>query len=317
MNKKTAKPWYKRMKKGTILVLLFLFLLPAMAGFFVSIMSKLALLDVFFSLSQTSDLLAETNILLLGIDATAGTHRSDAIMVVHLNPIEKEVKVVSIPRDTLVYIPGIGLDKVNHAYAHGGVILTKKTISRFLSISVPYYVVVNVSGLEKIIDKLGGVKINVEKRMYYVDYAGGLFVDLYPGPQILNGKKALGYLRFRADGEGDLGRVKRQQKFIGEFSRQLLKGKNLAKSPRIIFELLSNIDTNLNMREIAGFYFGLRQALDFKRAAMTSLPGKDFIVDGIYYWKPDPEAVKEIRKNFSSSKALDTKGILKRELVIS
>jgi len=298
----------KIMKKKVLLIILFLIILPAMAGLLFSFAAKIALLDVFLSLTPSEKLLSETNVLILGIDATRGTHRSDTIMVAHLNTIDKEVKVVSIPRDTLVYIPGIGLDKINHSYAHGGIKLTKKTVSKFLNISVPYYVIVNISGLEKIIDKLGGIRINVEKRMYYVDHAGGLYVDLYPGPQILSGKKALGYVRFRADGEGDMGRIKRQQKFLSELARQFMKAKNMARSPRIAFELLSNIDTNLNVREIIGLYLSMRQALDFRRVAMVSLPGKDLIVDGIYYWKPDPEAVKDIRINFLKSEIPEFRG---------
>jgi len=317
MKRKISKPWHKRIKRGTILVLVFLIIIPALAGFMMSMATKLALLNIFFSLTPTSKFLSETNVLILGVDTVLGTHRSDTIMVAHLNPLEKEVKVVSIPRDTLVYIPGIGLDKVNHTFAHGGVDLTKKTISRFLNISIPYYVVVDVSGLAAIIDKLGGIKINVEKRMYYVDYAGNLFVDLYPGLQTLNGKQTLGYIRFRHDGEGDIGRIRRQQKFIRELARQFLSGKNLIRSSRSVFELLSNINTNLNVQEIVGLYLGMRQAFDLKRIVMTSLPGKDFIVDGIYYWKPDPEEVKNIRSNFLSRNVPDVRGSLNREFRIS
>jgi len=259
----------------------------AFIGFVLPVVSKFALLDVFLTLTPASNLISETNILVLGVDSNRGTHRSDTIMVAKIDPLEKETKLLSIPRDTIVVIPGRGLDKVNHAFAYGGIELSRSTISRFLEIPIPYYVMIDIGGLEDLIDKLGGITINVEKRMYYVDYAGGLFVDLKPGRQKLNGREAVGYIRFRHDKQGDIGRIKRQQKFLRAFAKQFSNRTNILKSPGLLLSFLSGIQTNLNFKEIVGLALAVRGAHDLGRIEMASLPGRDLMIDDVYYWRAD------------------------------
>ncbi len=123
------------------------------------------------------------NILFLGVDSVDHSSRSDTIIVVGISPDEK-VALLSIPRDTRVNVPGKGYTKINHAYAYGGIELLKKTIENFMGIDINYYVKTDYQGFEKVIDKIGGIEINVEKRMYYVDKAGHLYIDLKPGKQV-------------------------------------------------------------------------------------------------------------------------------------
>lgn len=286
------------MKKYLIVIFIVLIFFSTCFGFFVALASKMALFDVFLGLSPKTPFFPEANILVLGIDNAFG-HRSDTIMVLHTDPEKKEADLISIPRDTLAVIPGRGLDKINHAYAYGGLELARKSVESLLNIEIPYYIIVDLSGITNLIDELGGINIDVEKRMYYIDYAGELNIDLYPGPQKLSGRQAMGYLRYRSDG-GDFSRISRQQKFIFSLANEMVKRQNLFRSPRLFMNLLSYLETNLNSRETLGLCLGLRGVQESNRISMATLPGTDLLVDGIYYWRPDIENIKNLVSKFTN-----------------
>jgi len=273
------------------------------------IIGRFSALEILFSILPTSTPLAnETNILILGSDATPGIKRSDAIMVVHVNPQKNEVDVISIPRDTLVLIPGIGMDKINHAFAYGGAELSLRTVSNFLGVDIPYYISIGCDGITKVIDQIGGVPVNVAKRLYYVDYAGGLFVDLNPGFQRLSGKQSMGYLRFRHDSEGDYGRIERQHKFIQSLGSEIVTQKDIFRTPSVIQELLSYVQTNLKTEEILNIASALRSAYDGKHVNMYSLFGSGTMIDNVYYMKPNEEFVHNVvAKVFTSGNGKNKK----------
>ena len=271
------------MKKFLIILTVLIVFFSAAFGFLFAIASKYALLNIFLSITPTKTMFPAANILILGADNAFG-HRSDTIMVLHTNPEKNSASLLSIPRDTLAVLPGQGLDKINHAYAYGGVELAKKTVEKLLNINIPYHLVVDLSGITSIIDQLGGIAVNVEKRMYYVDHAGGLYIDLKPGSQKLNGRQAMGYLRYRRDG-GDMKRISRQQKFLQSLANELLKRENLLRSPRLFLTLLSYLNTNLSSKNTLSLSLGLRQAYEQGKVYMATLPGYDMMIDGIYYWK--------------------------------
>ncbi len=277
-----------------IFVVLILFLTSVSLGFLAAVLSRITLLETLLTLMPASGLLEPTNVIVLGIDATAGSKRSDTIMLLHVNPATRFAGVLSVPRDTQVSIPGYGKDKINHAYAYGGIELAKKTAAEFLKVDIPYYIKVDLSGLANIIDRLGGVTINVEKRMYYVDNAGKFFVDLKPGTQKLSGQQALGYVRFRHDNLGDFGRVERQQKFLHSLANEMIYGGNIVKAPALLYDLISNIETNLNSREILGLTIALRQAYESGNIEMETIPGESEMQRGIYYWMPDMAGLQKI-----------------------
>ena len=279
------------MKKIIIITTIILVILSSAFGFVVAVAAKLALFDIFLALSPSTPFFPEANIMVLGVDDAFG-HRSDTIMVLHTSPAKKEAYLVSIPRDTLAVLPGRGLDKINHAYAYGGIELTRKSVESLLNVKIPYYIVANLSGIVNVIDELGGIKIDVEKSMYYIDYAGGLYIDLKPGQQSLSGKQAMGYLRYRQDG-GDFSRISRQQKFLRALANELLRRDNLLRSPKLFLTLLSYLDTNLEAKAVLGLSLGLKSAYERGAVTMTTLPGTDIMVDGIYYWKPDKESLKK------------------------
>jgi anionic cell wall polymer biosynthesis LytR-Cps2A-Psr (LCP) family protein len=135
--------------------------------------------------------------------------------------------------------------------------------------------------------------------MYYVDYAGGLYIDLKPGHQRLSGKQAMGYLRYRADG-GDFKRITRQQKFLRSLAGEMLKRDNILRSPKLFLSLLSYLHTNLNARQSYGLGLSVREAVELGQINMTTLPGSDLMVDGIYYLKPNLAHIKLITQRFKN-----------------
>jgi len=288
----TRRP--RRRRPFFLLSALFLFIVfAAFLGFTLAIFSKFILFETLLTLLPGEKLLSETNILVMGLDSGEQIHRSDTIMVVHVNPSKNQINVVSIPRDTIVSIPGHGLDKVNHAFAFGGPELSRTTVEQFLGIKLPYYVSIDMKGLGHLIDEIGGITIDVEKRMFYADYSQNLLVDLQPGLQKLSGSSALSYLRYRSDG-GDLTRILRHQKFISALATQILKKENILRSPQLLLKLVSFMDTNLSTRDIIGLAVNMRKIYEFGEIKMSQIQGYDSMIDGVYYMQPDAQQVQKI-----------------------
>lgn len=280
---------------GLVLLVIFLIGTSSFLGFMASfVLSRFSAIEMLFMVSPSTVQISEMNILILGIDATDGAKRSDTIMVVHVDPQTKNIGIVSVPRDILVAIPGVGLDKINHAYAFGGADLACATTSSFLGIPVKDYIKIDLSGLEHIVDILGGVTVNIEKRMYYADYGGKLFIDLKPGIQKLTGKQAVGYLRFRHDALGDIGRVKRQQQFLQEVAQEIAKTKNPVKIYNLISSILQCVDTNISSQQIFTLSSIINQAYEVGNIAIVSLPGSPIMIDGISYLQPDMAGISRI-----------------------
>lgn len=228
-------------------------------------------------------------VMIMGVDEREGdVGRSDTLMVATLDPKKKKAAILSIPRDTRVKIRGNGFDKINAAYAYGGYHLTKDTVENLLGVEMEHYVLINVKSFKKIIDAIGGVEINVEKRMYYEDVwddDGGLLINLYPGMQHMDGNTAITYVRYR-DEEGDIGRIARQQKFMQAVMDKITSPAIIPRIPTIVKEVIGSIQTDLSMKELIEFLTTLKEA---QRYGLQSemLPGKPMYIDGISYWIPD------------------------------
>lgn len=202
------------------------------------------------------------NVLVLGVDSGSDdVRRSDTIMVVSADPITREVGVLSIPRDTLVSIPGRpGRERVGHAHAYGGPERALEAVRSFLGVPIHYYVRVDFRGFEALVDTLGGVTVDVEKRMRYSDPAQGLEIDLAPGRQRLDGQRALQYVRYRRD--GDINRIHRQQKFLIAVLQESRKVGTLFRLPRLVRQLRDYVDTDMPaeaMFRLAQLAAGLRE----------------------------------------------------------
>lgn len=231
------------------------------------------------------------NVLLIGTDQRDNEpSRSDTLILATLFPQEKQVKMLSIPRDTRVSIPDRnGQEKITHAHAYGGVELTQKTVENYLGVDIDYYIKVNFQGFKNIIDILGGVTLNVEKRMYYPSEE----IDLQPGLQNLDGHDALAYVRFRSDGQGDIGRVERQQKFLAALTEHVKSFTTLTKIPSLVKEVNNHIQTNMGTKDI--IYFASKFiSIDPQNIETKMVPGRADLVGGISYWITDFNALEKI-----------------------
>ena len=235
------------------------------------------------------------NIMVMGVDErNDDAGRSDTLFVMTVDTNTKEVAMLSIPRDTRVKIPGKSWDKINHAYAFGGYKLTQQAVEGLLGIKIDHHIMIDIAGFKKIIDAIGGVSIDVEKRMYYTDPyddGGGLVIDLRPGVQHMNGETAIQYVRYR-DEEGDIGRVERQQKFLKAVLNEVTSPSVLTKIPSIIKEVSSVIKSDMSTSEMLGVAKSLNDAS--KKGLKTDMvPGKPAYIDEISYWLPDLLALRQ------------------------
>jgi len=250
---------------------------------------------------------SEVQVMIMGVDSREDdVGRSDTLMVATVDPSQGKVSLLSIPRDTRVKIEGNGYDKINHAYAFGGHELTQKTVENLLGVPIDYYIVLNVHAFERIVDAIGGVDIDVEKRMHYEDPwddDGGLIIDLYPGEQHMDGKKAIEYVRYR-DGEGDIGRIGRQQKFMKAVLEQVVSPQILPKLPKIIEEVSAAVKTNMSVGDMVGFTKLFRQVRDHGMQ-VEMVPGKPAYFEDISYWLPD---IRALRTWLAEEMGLDMSG---------
>lgn len=236
-------------------------------------------------------------ILIIGSDKRKNEpSRADTIMVAFLDTEKKNVKILNIPRDTLVTIPAKEIQtKINHAFAYGGINMTKDTVEEFLDIKIDHYMDTDFQGFAKIIDALGGITMDVEKRMYYPEEN----IDLRAGEQLLNGEQALGYVRYRSDGKGDIGRIERQQKFLHVLADHALRLSTIWKIPKLVDIFQNNVDTDLTLKEM------LSLANTFKNVTADSmethmLPGTPEYIHGVSYWVSDREQVFQMINEFTT-----------------
>ena len=249
------------------------------------------------------------NILVMGIDQVPDadensddifTGRTDTLLLVRVNPEDGSVNVLSVPRDTRVQIPGYGMDKINQANVEGGPELVAQTIGYNLgNIQIDRYVRVSTGAFREIVDLVGGIEVNVPKRMEYTDHTQKLYIDLYPGWQTLNGDQAEQFARFRKDANGDIGRVQRQQILLKALRERLTNPTVIPKLPQVIRVVQRHLDTNLTIEEMLALAnFALE--LDSADLNMVMLPGRfsgstEYVAS---YWLPDWEASAPIIQNF-------------------
>lgn len=234
--------------------------------------------------SSTSAQTTETkpmSFLLLGTDTGAlgrTEHgRSDVLMVATFNPTTKRVTITSIPRDTYVEIVGKGFeDKINHAYAFGGPEMAVDTVNQFLQIDLDHYIVVNMGGLEQMVDAVGGIEITPPNSFSIDGY------NFVAGQTVTaDGKMALAYARERHTSGGDYARQERQREIIQAIVSKAASFDNLFNLQAILSALDNNFMTDLSMVEI------LNLVGQYKAANLTfetyQLTGDGTMIDGIYY----------------------------------
>lgn len=213
---------------------------------------------------------------------------SDTMLLLRFNPHTDQLIVLSLPRDTRTLVQG-QMTKLNEANRVGGPALTAKSVSDLLGgVEIDRYVRINVQGVEKLVDALGGVEVNVPKDMKYQDDSQHLYINLKAGEQRLDGDKALQFLRFRYDDYGDIGRIQRQQMLMRAIMEQALNPKTIARLPKILSVVQSHVDTNLSVEELLALT-GFASKTNSYNIQMLMLPG-DFSSTGDFelsYWLPN------------------------------
>ena len=203
------------------------------------------------------------NIALFGVDSRDSDlgigNRSDCIIIASINNDTKEIKLISVYRDTYVDIEGYGLDKITHAYSYGGPELALKTLNKNLDLNVKEFVTVNFDAVADAVDALGGVEIDVEENeIEYLNMYAGSIAKLRgieytnvtePGMQTLNGLQAVGYSRIRYTAGGDYKRTERMRTVLEAMFKKL-KGKSISEITDMADKILPEVYTNLDANEI-------------------------------------------------------------------
>nr|WP_312860851.1 LytR family transcriptional regulator [Bacillus paramycoides] len=224
------------------------------------------------------------SILLLGADERGEDKgRSDSLMVITLNPKNNSMKTVSIPRDTYTEIVGKGKsDKINHAYAFGGVDMSVATVEKFLNVPINYYIEVNMEGFKDIVDAVGGVDVNND-----LDFSlDG--IHFKKGTVHLTGEEALAYTRMRKeDPRGDFGRQMRQRQVMQAVIKKGASFSSLASYGDVLTAIQKNVKTNLTQDQMFDMQKNYKNCL--QNSEDIQIPGDGHkAADGIwYYYVPD------------------------------
>lgn len=221
----------------------------------------------------------ERQVLVLGTDKVADN--TDVMFTVQVK--DGTTRVTQVPRDTFVESDAYGVTKANALFALGGADTAKREVGQLVNAPVERYLKVNLRAVERLADALGGVEVEVPKRMYYVDNSQGLYIDLYPGRQLLKGEALEGFLRFRHDELGDLGRMERQKLVLREVFRKLAQPSTLAQLPALLKIAGDDVKTDLTPVEMGQ----LLTAMAGSKLATSQLAGRVFWQDDLSYWMPN------------------------------
>lgn len=191
--------------------------------------------------------------------------------------------VTQVPRDTFVETDRYGTIKANALFALGGVDAAKEEVAKLIGAPVQRYFKLNLDAVAKVADALGGVEVDVPKRMYYVDNAQGLYIDLQPGRQLLRGEALEGFLRFRHDEAGDLGRMERQRLVMAKVFSKLAEPATLTRLPALLQIAGNDVLTDLSPLEMTQLITAMAQT----KLSSQRLPGRLYWQDNLSYWMPD------------------------------
>ncbi|MCF6138767.1 LCP family protein [Pseudalkalibacillus berkeleyi] len=245
------------------------------------------------------------SVLFIGIDAREGekVSRSDALILATFNKKDKSVKMVSIPRDSYVDVPGRGMDKINHAHAFGGVDLAVQSVENLFDVPVDHYVRVDFTAFIEIVDALGGVEVDVPKTFSVQDSQDRAeAITLQEGEHELNGEEALAFVRMRKqDPTGDIGRGERQKQVIKAILEKGTSLTSITKYGKVIDGLEKNIQMDLSFGEIAGLH-GYAGSIDNIESLQLSGSNTN---NGTFYYMLDEQSVDQISDQLRTHLELD------------
>ncbi len=240
------------------------------------------------------------SILFLGVDDRNGdlSGRTDAMVLATFNQEEGTVKMLNIPRDSRVDIPGRqNLDKINHAHAFGGVDLTVETVENLLDIPVDYFVTLDFTAFMEVIDTFGGVEVDVPftfSEMNSRDQANAITVN--EGLQKLDGEEALAFVRTRRN-DNDLQRGERQKQVLEALIKEAASLSSITRFSSVMDSIEDHMRTNLSFGNIVSLH-SYSSGLD--EIDSLSIDGSDSRINGIYYYDLNPESKEEISSKLRS-----------------
>lgn len=245
------------------------------------------------------------SVLLMGIDTgdlgRVDQGRSDTMMVATVSPEDKQTTIVSIPRDTYVDIVGRDTkDKINHAYAFGGVAMAMDTVQKYVDIPIDHYVSINMKGLKELVDAVGGIEVNNDLTFSQDGY------DFTIGKITLNGDQALSYSRMRyEDPNGDYGRQERQRKIVEGVAKKVLSLNGVSNYQSVLNALESNMKTDMSFDEMKKIALDYREA--FGTIKQDQPQGEGFMQDNISYQKVSDQELNRVKKELKDQMNLENK----------
>ncbi|HEX6922495.1 MAG TPA: LCP family protein [Bacillales bacterium] len=234
------------------------------------------------------------SILLMGVDQRKNdVGRSDTLIVLTLNPADKTMQMVSIPRDTRTLIVGKGYkDKINHAYAFGGVEMSINTVEHFLNLDLDYYIKMDMQGLVELVDAIGGITLYNDDSWHDPGYyKKGYFY--HEGTLHLNGPQAIGYVRMRYLPGGDFTRNEHQREVIEAVVDKAASFSSITRYQDILNAISDHIQTNISFEEMKYIALNYREAR--KNVKTYEVKGNGTKIDGIYYLVVDEEERQKVR----------------------
>lgn len=237
------------------------------------------------------------NALVIGYDDEGV--RSDVILLFNFSPSKGKLNILSIARDTRVYAGGKP-EKINALTAIGGEEMLIRQVENMTGLPVHYYLTLNFKGFRDVIDALGGVEFNVPFDMDYDDPLQNLHVHLKKGFQVLNGKKAEQFVRYRKGNkygegytDGDIGRIQAQQEFIKALINQKMKMKYINKIPEVFLILKKNMKTNIEIGDV-NYYLKYIRNIGYGDIETYTIPGDSVYMEGLWYFIYDKKETKRL-----------------------
>lgn len=327
MGRRTRRRRLRKPIKFIVLPLLVLFLVVGGYGVHLYIKASSSMSDAYEDDGRDKSSLRDeyvdpkfdnVTVLLMGVDENdkrsdrGEPTRTDALILASLNKDDKSVKLLSIPRDSYVYIPDIGKeDKINHAHAFGGTRATIDAVESLLDVPVDYYVKINFHAFVDVVDAIGGIDIEVPYEFKESNSADkGEAIHLLPGRQRLDGEEALALARTRKQ-DTDVMRGKRQLEIVDAMVEKVTSVSSILKYDEVIDAVGKNLSTNMTFTEMKSFFSYATQGskMDIEK---LSLEGYDYQPGAIYYWKLDEESlantINDIKVHLELVDAVDDYG---------
>lgn len=237
---------------------------------------------------------------------------TDTMIYVRYDVNSGKIAMMSIPRDTYVTNDYCIGHKLNAIYRGKNVVPLVEEIQELLDVKIDYYLIFDTEMVHELVDAVGGVEIEVPMRMKYDDPTQNLHIDLQKGLQVLNGKQAEMFVRFRHNNDmtvgysmGDLDRTKVQQTFIKAFAKTALSASNIPKYPELIKIALEHTDTNVTVREALKYATDAAK-IDVENIISLTAPGEAKYIDNLSYFVLDEdETRKVIKEQFNTMGAED------------